>query len=527
MGDQGGDFNGTPVDIDGITYQPGSESGITWSTQYSSEYVGMYAGVGPEFFSNFVLRDIGGKTAGICVTPWDFNLVRWKDTDGNPTDRPSAYERDGFTGCDCSYRTCDSLVGLGFTFDPQEMMNQIGGILVYAGLTNARDTVSQSNTLLDLGYGLGVGTVRTGQLSPAQISQYRTQIANLEGVVLGSRESTLANYAFSNILGTVTAGVRFKNNLISLLAFGSSEYTINPVDWNVGSEEPVSWNTISEDIIRSYASSAEIPGLEVEFIYNNTNTEEYCMCLDAGLYGFDGHPDVDQRIVSFQNPIENAQALKDLGFNGDPADFTQLKNFFTLDPEYLKSKGVRGVRPYRYGPNWAFGGGFLSLNILATAVPEFKNWEARNSGKIRMSGTPNGEPYAFGNQWLEWGGRIGIPEIEYVPVNPVTLGGGDFVDMNFGYRGALQGSLIYRGRLPSDVLAYENSDYEFAFTGITYGNSPPGNGGNSKYFIALTNIRQDDAVTNEEAYGISGDLETLVFSQRFSESPQDKTIHIA
>jgi len=214
--------------------------------------------------------------------------------------------------------------------------------------------------------------------------------------------------------------------------------------------------------------------------------------------------------------------LKDLGFDGNPSDYTQLKNFFTLDPEYLKSKGLRGVRPYRYGPNWAFGGGFLSLNILATAVPEFKNWEARNSGKIRMSGTPNGEPYAFGNQWLEWGGRIGIPEIEYVPVNPVTLGGGDFVDMNFGYRGSLQGSLIYRGRLPSDVLAYENSDYEFAFNGMTYGNI---SGPNNKYFIALTNIRQDDAVTNEEAYGISGDLETLVFSKTFSESPKDKTIH--
>lgn len=248
------------------------------------------------------------------------------------------------------------------------------------------------------------------------------------------------------------------------------------------------------------------------------------MCLDGGLYGLDAHPNVDGAIVLGQDPETNLQALRDLGFEGNPSNLVELRNFFTLDPEYLKSKGVTGVRPYKYGPNWAWGGGFLDLNVYAALVPEYKNWEARNSGKIRMSGTPNGEPYAFGGQWLEWGQRIGIPQIEYVPVNPVTLGGGDFVDMNFGYRGSLEGSLIYKGRLPSDVLAYESNDYQFAFTGITYGDLSNA-GGYNKFIISLTNIRQDDSVTNREAYGTSGDLESLVFSVAFNESPQDKTIY--
>lgn len=526
MGEQGGDFNGTPFDIDGITYQPGTEAGGTWATQYSSEYVGMYAGVGPEFFSNFVLRDIGGKTAGICVNPWDFNMVEWRDESGAGITRPSNYERTGFTGCDCSYRTCDSFIGIGYTFSPGDMMNAIGEILKDAGLTNAAGELS--STLIGLGYApptSSATSLRVGGISAGQISNYKSQIANLEGLVIGGQNSAFADYVFSDILQSVTAGVAFKNNLMALLAFGSGSWVINPPAWNSPPNTVIDWTKVSRDVIAGYAASNSIPGLTIRLNFSGgENTKEYCMCLDAGMYGFDGHPDVDQNLVTFQNPTANAQNLKDLGFDGNASDYTQLKNFFTLDPEYLKSKGVRGVRPYRYGPNWAFGGGFLSLNILATAVPEFKNWEARNSGKIRMSGTPNGEPYAFGNQWLEWGQRIGIPEIEYVPVNSVTLGGGDFVDMNFGYRGSLQGSLIYRGRLPSDVLAYENSDYEFAFTGITYGDIT---GTNPKYFIALTNIRQDDAVTNEEAYGISGDLETLVFSKTFSESPQDKTIHIA
>lgn len=535
MGNQG-DFGGTPIqqaDSLGNVYVPGSESGNTWSTAYSSEYVGMYAGVGPEFYSNFNLRDIGGKTAGICVTPWDFNFlqvdyrVRFGE-DPVVVSRPTDYTRKGFTGCDCSYRICDSAVnsGLGYTFDYSEFEAIMIPIFRLAGISFSGDVVT--TVLGELGYNPQSPTEdKTGEIPLEEVSRIYLEMQKLENVVLGSGESVLANYAFADILGSVTAGVAFKNNLMSLLTFSSGALVVEDTDWGDGGEGS-DWTSIPQELIEAYSSNSSIPGLTVKFktaVTPNIDKLEFCMCLDAGMYGLDAHPDVDRNIIDNQRPVENEQDLKELGFEGDPSNYQELKNFFTLDPEYLKSRGVTGVKPYKYGPNWAYGGGFLSLNVLATAVPEYKNWEARNSGKIRMSGTPNGEPYAFGNQWLDWSGRIGTPEIQYVPVNSITLGGGDFVDMNFGYRGNLEGSLIYRGRLPSDLLAYENSDYKFAFLGITSGTLPLSSGGFNNFLLGLTSIRHDDAVTNEEAYGVSGDLEDLIFSAAFSESPQDKTIH--
>ena len=48
---------------------------------------------------------------------------------------------------------------------------------------------------------------------------------------------------------------------------------------------------------------------------------------------------------------------------------------------------------------------------------------------------------------------------------------------------------------------------------------------NGKFFFGLTSVPHVDAVTNTEAYGVSGLVEDIVFSPNFSESPQDKTIY--
>lgn len=252
------------------------------------------------------------------------------------------------------------------------------------------------------------------------------------------------------------------------------------------------------------------------------------MCLDGGMHGFDAYPFADYRIVKDQlEEVEGIGGLVNLqlsGFESNAEDTNRsLATYFTIDGDYLKTLGVTNARPYRYGPNWAYGSGFGELNVVAVGVPAFKNWEARDSGKMRVSGFPNGEPYSFGRQWLEWGQRIGIPTEEALSVNPVSLEGGDFVDYNFGYRGNLEGTLIYRGRLPSDVLSYESQEYEFAFRGITTGSV--GGGFSSKFWLGLTTIRHDDGLNNEEAYGITGSIEDIVFSEKFSESPQDKTIY--
>jgi len=250
------------------------------------------------------------------------------------------------------------------------------------------------------------------------------------------------------------------------------------------------------------------------------------MCIDAGMHGLDAYPKADYEIVLDQLTEESGagglDAINLLGFDGSTSD---LGEFFTIDSEFLKKKGITGVMPYKYGPNWAYGFGYSDQNVLAVGIPEYKNWEARNSSKIRMSGVPNGEPYSFGNQWLDWSGRIGSPEIEYVPVSPITYGGGDFVDANFGYRGKLDGSLIYKGRLPSDVLAYEGEGYTFAFLGLSSGTIPSGFAGVQLSLLALTSIRLTDAVTNQEAYGTSGSLEDIIFSSSFYESNIDKSIY--
>jgi len=101
----------------------------------------------------------------------------------------------------------------------------------------------------------------------------------------------------------------------------------------------------------------------------------------------------------------------EFNFEGLPID---LAPFLSIDGQYLKTLGVTGAKSYKYGTNWAHGSGLSRLNVVALAIPAFKNWEVRDSAKIRMSGTPNGEPYSFGNQWLEWGQRIGIPSTEWM-----------------------------------------------------------------------------------------------------------------
>lgn len=76
--------------------------------------------------------------------------------------------------------------------------------------------------------------------------------------------------------------------------------------------------------------------------------------------------------------------------------------------------------------------------------------------------------------------------------------------------------------MKSDVLPYEGQDYEFAFKGMTF---KEGIGSNNGILLGLTTIRHIDAVTNTEAYGVSGSIEDIVFSEGFSESPHDKTIY--
>ena len=327
--------------------------------------------------------------------------------------------------------------------------------------------------------------------------------------------------------GSITAGIAFRNNIVSFLAFGQDVLEISNRDYGDIQNGEGDWGDVGREILSNYERNADIPGFDTEYVFTQLpgleNIQQKCMCIDAGLYGFDAHPFADNNIVNEQTTKDDSgiggwDRFEALGFTGDKKD---LARYLTIDGLQLRSLGVTGAKPYRYGPNWWGGYGFGDLNVISVNTPEFKNWESRNSGKIRISGIPNGEPYSFGNQWLEWGQRIGVPSIQYVPITPVTLGGGDFVDYNFGYKGSLEGSLIYRGKLSGDVSAYETSDYEFGFIGITNGIVA----GNKKYLFGLTTIRHTDALNNEDSYGLTGSIEDIIFSKNFSESPQDKTIY--
>jgi hypothetical protein len=43
--------------------------------------------------------------------------------------------------------------------------------------------------------------------------------------------------------------------------------------------------------------------------------------------------------------------------------------------------------------------------------------------------------------------------------------------------------------------------------------------------LGLTTIRDNDAVSNAQAYGATGSIEDIIFNAEFSESPQDKTVY--
>lgn len=547
-----GDFDPTPIDFPGISYSPGYEAGATWATQYSSELSGALAlSQGLFYLSNFSTRDIGGKTAGICVNPWDFNFVKARTIGGGLAGRPEDYTRTSFQPCDCSYHKCDRVFqGLGYTLDfaalwgdpntPQS--GKLGYAFVGLGGTTAeatvrldalgfpkslKDPVDAGNYLNNFGGPQSPSAI----ITPEKLTEYKTALANLDSIPQGSKESALITYALIDFCQSVTGGLAFKNNIVAFLAFAQDILTISgDIDYGEIEGEGAAWNAAAESIISNYQKYADIPGFEASFIYQNigssisANIQERCMCVDAGLHGYDAYPFADNEIVNDQlraegDNVGGIDKFISLGFEGGPRE---LAEFLTIDGQKLKTLGVTGAKDYKYGPNWAYGNGFSELNVISVSTPQFKNWEARNSSKIRMSGTPIGEPYSFGNQWLTWGQRIGVPSIEYVPFNPVTIGGGDFVDHNFGYKGNLEGSLIYRGRLKSDVLAYESQDYQYAFIGASASN---GFGAGKEVYFGLTTVRHIDAVTNEEAYGISGSIEDIVFSEKFSESPQDKTIY--
>lgn len=548
----GGDNNLSPIEFPGIVYFPGFEAGISWATQYSSELSGALAlSQGMYYLSNFKTRDILGRTAGICVNPFDFNMVKARRIDGTLARRPSNYEKTSYTPCDCSYHKCDrDFQGLGYTLDFANLwlgesgikglgmiFKEIGGSRaanpedpgiateVYDSLgfpKKLHDPNNNGNYIANFGGGASV----KGFITAEQFTQYTTAIKNLDVTTSGSKETNLLTYAMIDFCGSVTAGIAFRNNVVSFLAFGQDVLEIGTRDYGDIENGEGDWNDVAREVLSNYEKNADIPGFNSSFVYTQLqgleNIQEKCMCIDAGMHGYDAYPFADNNIVNEQvfvddDNIGGWDKFESLGFTGDKKD---LARFLTIDGMELKKLGVTGAKSYKYGPNWLGGFGFSELNVISVSTPEFKNWESRNSGKIRISGIPNGEPYSFGNQWLEWGQRIGVPPIEYVPINPITLGGGDFVDYNFGYKGSLEGSLIYRGKLSQDVSVYEDNDYEFAFKGITTGNIST-----KKFFFGLTNIRHIDSVTNQDAYGISGSIEDIVFLRNFSESPQDKTLY--
>jgi hypothetical protein len=540
-----GDFDPTPIEFPGITYTPGFETGTTWATQYTSELGGALAlGQGQYYLSNFITRDLAGRTEGICVNPWDFNFVKARGNNGEILERPSGYTRTQFQKCDCSYHKCDKqFEGMGYTLDFGKLINGDAGLTgindIFASLGSfnniydSMDSIGFPREILDPNNNNGYeNKLISRQISQENFNSYKQQLSLLDSLPQGTKETNLLTYALIDLCQSVTGGLNFKNNIVALFAFTQGVLEIN-IDQQINdggsdfSSGGGDWSDLASNIIRNYERNADIPGFTAELIYSNaTNVQglqEKCMCLDGGLHSYDALPFADNLLVNDQLTVEQGiggmGAFESLGFTGDKRD---LAKFLAIDGRSLQTLGITNAKNYKYGPNWAYGYGFSDLNVISVSTPEYKNWEVRNSAKIRVSGYPNGEPYSFGNQWLEWGRRIGVPPIEFVPINTITLGGGDWVDANFGYKGNIEGSLIYKGRLKSDVLAYETQDYEFAFLGATYG---PEIGQNISPFLGLTTIRHIDAVTNEEAYGLSGSIEEIVFSEGFSESPQDKTIY--
>lgn len=550
----GGDFDPQPIAIPGITYTPSFEYGVSWATEYNSQFIGCLAlsqNLISTFASNFITRDIGGRTAGICVTPWDFNFVKAQGVDDTVIERPTGFTRTSFTPCDCSYHLCDrDFESIDYTLNFQELWEGEPGItgglkygIQFMGIPDNEDNKGLiAQELHRLGLPASISTsfsdggwdstwTKTGSIDETKYNTLRTAINSLDGIIQGSKESNLLTFALMDLCGSVTAGVFFKNNIMSALAFAQDTYTIPTQDYGEGFESGTGdFTGVISNIVGNYANRANIPGFTAESVFKvlpgTENVHEYCMCLDAGMYGMDAVAFADKVIVEDQLTVEpdpniGGMAAFQSAFNFEGLTI-DLAPFLSIDGQYLKTLGVTGAKPYKYGPNWAYGTGLSELNVVALAIPAFKNWEVRDSAKIRMSGTPNGEPFSFGNQWLEWGQRIGIPPIEYVKIDSKTIDGGNFTDCNFGYRGSLEGSLIYRGRLKEDVLAYETQDYEFAFSGITYGEIGESA---TKYFLGLTTIRDNDAVSNEQAYGVTGSIEEIIFNAKFSESPQDKTVY--
>ena len=542
-----GDFEFGVIETPGVTYTPSFEGGTKWATEYSSELVGTLALsqnlIGP-FASNFITRDLAGRTEGICVNAWDFNFVKTRKIDGGLVDRPTEYTRDSYQPCDCSYHKCDrDFQEMQFSLNLNQLWTTLSG--TNGAFSNLDPNFQGTNCRYSSHISLGIPSSFVPQLGAdvpiinrtiddETFETYRSALANFQdSVVLGNKDTNLFTYAMIDICGSVTLGVQTTNNIITALAFSQETFTITGQDYGDDYQEGgEAFTSLANSIVSNYSRNASIPGFTYGLNYavlpGTEGIQEYCMCLDGGMHGFDAYPFADYRIVKDQlEEVEGIGGLVNLqlsGFESNAEDTNRsLATYFTIDGDYLKTLGVTNARPYRYGPNWAYGSGFGELNVVAVGVPAFKNWEARDSGKMRVSGFPNGEPYSFGRQWLEWGQRIGIPTEEALSVNPVSLEGGDFVDYNFGYRGNLEGTLIYRGRLPSDVLSYESQEYEFAFRGITTGSV--GSGFSSKFWLGLTTIRHDDGLNNEEAYGITGSIEDIVFSEKFSESPQDKTIY--
>ena len=546
-----GDFDPQPIATPGITYTPSFEHGVSWATEYNSQFIGCLAlsqNYISTFASNFITRDIGGRTAGICVTPWDFNFVKGRGVNGVAVARPTGFTRTSFTPCDCSYHLCDrDFQGIEYTLNFDQLWNGEGDIeglkegIQFMGIPDDnggpgliaqqlhRMGLPASIDLPEQGY--PDAWTFTGVIDETSYNTLRTAINSLDGIVQGSKESNLLTFALMHFCGSVTSGVFFKNNIMSALAFAQDTFEIQVEDYGEEFEQGGGdFVGVANQIIGNYARFANIPGFTAESIFKvlpgTENVQEHCMCLDAGMYGVDAVAFADNSIVLDQLTPELGIGGMDafqseFDFEGLPID---LAPFLSIDGQYLKTLGVTGAKSYKYGPNWAHGSGLSRLNVVALAIPAFKNWEVRDSAKIRMSGTPNGEPYSFGNQWLEWGQRIGIPSTEYVKIDPKTVDGGNFVDCNFGYRGSLEGSLIYRGRLKEDVLAYETQDYEFGFSGITYG-SIGNSSWASQFFLGLSTIRDNDAVSNAQAYGATGSIEDIIFTAEFSESPQDKTVY--
>jgi hypothetical protein len=539
-----GDFEFGVIETPGVTYTPSFEGGAKWATQYSSELVGTLALsqslIGP-FASNFITRDIAGRTEGICVNAWDFNFVKTNRIDGGAVGRPEDYSRTSYTPCDCSYHKCDrDFQQMEYSVNFNTLWNEggLGEGGVFESLDPAYDTNSNYRRPAFYQLGLPVGALDggfeiTGTIPEETFQTYRSGLANYaDGLVLGNKSNSLFTYACIDICGgSITLGVQLKNNIMSALAFSADTYVIDgDIDYGGDFENGGGdFTGVANGIVANYAQLYAVPGFTYGLVYavlpGTDGIQEYCMCLDGGMHGLDAYPFADYRLVEDQLTVDFAgnggiENLNLFGFEGTTLD---LATYFTIDGADLKTKGVTNARPYKYGPNWAYGYGFGELNVVALGIPAFKNWEARDSGKMRISGFPNGEPYSFGRQWLEWGQRVGIPAAEVLAVSPISIEGGDFVDPNFGYRGKLEGTLIYRGRLPSDVLSYEDQEYEFAFSGITTGSL--GGGFNTNFWLGLTTIRHDDGLNNQEAYGTGGSIEDIVFSENFSESPQDKTIY--